>query len=85
MKLVTDKRKHNKNITWYTEVVQRHMIKVQIGVMAGNPLFKRVLDVLDWFLKVLPQLAGTRPSRFSHRDVGEDCEVIVVVTVNLQN
>ena len=85
MKLVTDKRKHNKNLTGYTEVVQRHTIKVRIGVTAGNPPFKRVLDVLDWFPKVLSQLAGTRPSLFSHRDVGEGCVVVVVVTVNLRN
>jgi len=39
-------------------------------VTAGNPPFKRVLDVLDWFPKVLPQLAGMRPSLFSHGDVG---------------
>ena len=59
------------------------MIKVQIGVMADNPPFKRVLDIFDWFPKVLSQLAGMRPSLFSHRDVGKGFEVVVIVTVNL--
>ena len=59
------------------------MVKVQIGVTAGNPPFERVLDVLDWFPKVLPQLAGMRHSPFSHGDVGEGCEVVVAVVVNL--
>jgi hypothetical protein len=52
-------------------------------VTAGNPPFKRVLDIFNWFPKVLPQLASTRPNLFSDRDVGEGCEV--VVTVGLQN
>ena len=70
-------------LTRYAEVVQCHAIEVQIGVMAGNPPFKRVLDILNWFPKVLPQLASTRPDLFSDRDVGEGCEV--VVAVSLQN
>jgi hypothetical protein len=70
-------------LTWYAEVVQCHAIEVWIGVTAGNPPFKRVLDIFNWFPKVLPQLASTKPDLFSDRDVGEDCEV--VVTVGLQN
>ena len=69
-------------LTRYAEVVQCHAIEVQIGVTAGNPLFKRVLDILNWFLKVLPQLTSMRPDLFSDRDVGEGCEV---VAVGLQN
>jgi len=59
------------------------MIEVWIGVTAGNPPFKRVLDIFNWFLKVLSQLTGMRPSPISHEDVGKGCEVIVVVTVDL--
>ena len=53
--------------------------------MAGNPPFEKVLDVFNWFPKVLPQPAGTGHSLFSHRDVGKGCEVIVTVIVNLWN
>ena len=70
-------------LTRYAEVVQCHAIEVQIGVTARNPPFKRVLDILNWFPKVLPQLAGMKPDLFSDRDVGKSCEVIVAVS--LQN
>jgi hypothetical protein len=70
-------------LTWYAEVIQCHAIKVLIGVTPGNPQFKRVLDILNWFPKVLSQLAGTRPNLISHRDVGKGCKV--VVAVGLQN
>jgi len=59
------------------------MIEVRIGVTAGNPPFKRVFDVFNWFPKILSQLTGTRPSPISYEDVGKGCEVIVVVTVDL--
>ena len=67
-------------LTRYAEVIQCHVINVWIGVTAGNPPFKRVLDILDWFPKVLSQLAGTRPNLISHRDVGKGCEVVVAVS-----
>jgi hypothetical protein len=70
-------------LTRYAEVVQCHAIEVWIGVTAGNSPFKRVLDILNWFPKVLPQLASMRPDLFSDKDVSEGCEV--VVAVSLQN
>ena len=32
-------------------------MKVRIDVMIGNPPFHRFLDVLDWFVKILSELA----------------------------
>jgi hypothetical protein len=54
-------------------------------VTASDPPLKRVFDILNWFSKVLPQLAGMRPCLFSHGDVGEGGEVVAVaIAVNLQ-
>jgi len=60
-------------------------MKVWIGVTAGNPPFKRVLDVFNWFPKVFSQLTGMRPNLFRYGDVAKGCEVVVIVTVDLRN
>jgi hypothetical protein len=53
-------------------------------VAASDPPFKGVLDIFGRFSKVLSQLAGTRPSLFSHGDVGESRKVIVTVVLRNQ-
>ena len=81
MDVVTYKENKTNIRTGYTEVVHHHTVKVGIDKPIFNPPFKRLLDMLNWFPKVLFQLTRTRPDLFGHGNVSK----VVVIVINLRD
>ena len=47
-------------------MVQSHVVKVQIDMTVSNPPLERILNIFDWFMQILANLAGLKSNMVSH-------------------
>ena len=57
-------------------------MKVRINVTVSNPPLEGLLNVLDWFSKILLQLASPRSNVIGHQDVCEGHKAIIVGSIS---
>lgn len=75
---------HVRKDTWDAKIIQCHPMKVWVNMTVRNPPLERLLDVLNWFAKILLDLASPRSDMPSYRDICKGSKVVIVI-VNLQD